>query len=192
MSKSVRFTEDTYLDSSAVRISEVNRGRNLSSMLKAWSTGTSGFDAQISEFQNWIKNNCEVGTTIVDCLLNGVHYSAIIEKASNTYMSFIIFGYGNSILYKCNNGGWSKIDIADNYVRTKYLGSNPEIDTLRAQHGTYGLYGCSKAPNTGIGVLEVLVYSSDWVIQRFTVSDGRMWQRTFTSGTTWSSWSQKF
>lgn len=82
---------------------------------------------------------------------------------------------------------------ATNSVETSYLGNNPDIDTLRWKNGTYGIYNCSKTPSTGIGVLEVLVYSGDWVVQRFTdVGNGKMWQRTFVSGTTWNGWVQKW
>lgn len=85
--------------------------------------------------------------------------------------------------------------IADSleYTRSKYLGQNPDIDGYRDKSGIYGIYGCAKAPTTGIGVLEVLVYSGDWVLQRFTdIGNGSMWQRTFTSGTTWSDWIQRW
>ena len=79
------------------------------------------------------------------------------------------------------------------YVATRYLGENPDIDKLKYANGVYGIYGCTKAPSTGIGVLEVLVYSGDWVLQRFTdIGNGSMWQRTFTSGTTWSDWIQRW
>lgn len=84
-------------------------------------------------------------------------------------------------------------ELKNNTVTTGYLGDNPDINTLRAVNGTYGIYNCSQAPTTGIGVLEVLAYTSDWVIQRFTdVGNGSMWQRTFTSGTTWTEWVQKY
>ena len=48
----------------------------------------------------------------------------------------------------------------------------------------------TNAPIQAIAVLEVLVYSVDWVVQRFTViSDGgKKYERHFYSGTTWSGW----
>ena len=79
------------------------------------------------------------------------------------------------------------------YTRSVYLGQNPDIDGYRDKSGIYGIYGCTKAPSTGIGVLEVLVYSGDWVLQRFTdIGNGSMWQRTFTSGATWTDWVQRW
>lgn len=79
------------------------------------------------------------------------------------------------------------------YGRSKYLGQNPDIDGYRDKSGIYGIYGCTKTPNTGIGVLEVLVYSGDWVLQRFTnIETGNMWQRTFISGATWTDWVQRW
>ena len=80
-----------------------------------------------------------------------------------------------------------------NKTEQKYLGNNPDINSMKSQSGVYGLYNCSQAPNTAIGVLEVLVYTGDWVVQRFTdVHAGSMWQRRFYSGTTWSDWQQKW
>lgn len=80
-----------------------------------------------------------------------------------------------------------------NYVHTKYLGQNPDINLLHYESGIYGLYDCSQAPTLGIGVLEVLVYTGDWCVQRFTVVEtGYMWQRVFTYGTTWGGWVQKW
>lgn len=79
------------------------------------------------------------------------------------------------------------------YVHTKYLGQNPDIDLLHYENGVYGLYQCSKTPTTSIGVLEVLVYTGDWCVQRFTeIATGHMWQRIFTFGTTWDDWAQKW
>lgn len=71
----------------------------------------------------------------------------------------------------------------------EYLGSNPDIDLLRERSGVYGLYNSPKAPVTNIGTLEVMRYSWDWVVQRYTeISTGRVWERVFYSGTTWSEW----
>lgn len=79
-------------------------------------------------------------------------------------------------------------------VETAYLGNNPTIDNYKTKNGIYGIYGCTQAPTTSIGVLEVLVYTTDWVVQRFTTigSTSNMWTRCYYSGTTWSSWVQRW
>lgn len=79
-------------------------------------------------------------------------------------------------------------------VEMEYLGQNPDINGKRFTAGIYGLYGCTQAPNTGIAVLEVIFYTPDWVIQRFTTIETtpRMWERSFTSGTTWNNWVQRW
>lgn len=87
-------------------------------------------------------------------------------------------------------GAWQEIQI------NKYLGNNPDINNLKT-NGTYGLYNCNQAPsNNGSGVLEVLVYTADWVLQRYTDIDGvgiwHMWERVFYNGTTWSNWTQRW
>lgn len=82
------------------------------------------------------------------------------------------------------------------YVKTGYLGENPDIDLYHAEPGMYGLYNCSKAPVNGIGVLEVVFYTWDWTIQRFSVMDYgggvHMWERCFYGGTAWSPWTQRW
>lgn len=59
---------------------------------------------------------------------------------------------------------------------------------------TIAVYGSSNAPTAGIGILEILYYSKDWILQRFTSIEvtPRFWVRTFHSGTTWGSWEQKW
>ena len=84
--------------------------------------------------------------------------------------------------------------VKNNTVETKGLGQNPDINSLHYMNGVYSLYQCSQAPSTNMGILEVLVYNGDWVIQRFTdvVDAGKMWQRVFQKGTTWTEWTQKW
>ena len=82
-------------------------------------------------------------------------------------------------------------------VDTEYLGENPDIDLYHYGPGMYGIYNCSKAPSMNIGILEVLYYSGDWVIQRFTAIDygggaPQMWERCFHTGTTWTSWIKRW
>ena len=70
----------------------------------------------------------------------------------------------------------------------EYLGNNPNINNLKTS-GSYGIYNCSQAPTTNIGTLEVIQYTADWILQRFTdLSKHQIYERTFYGGTTWSSW----
>ena len=81
-------------------------------------------------------------------------------------------------------------------IETEYLGENPDIDLYHNGPGVYGIYNCSKAPVQNIGVLEVLYYSYDWTVQRFTMIDYggtmHMWERCFYSGMTWGPWTQRW
>lgn len=88
-----------------------------------------------------------------------------------------------------------ELDIElDKKVEMEYLGQNPDINSKRFTAGIYGLYGCTQAPDTEIAVLEVIFYTPDWVIQRFTTVEAtpRMWERSFTSGTTWNNWVRRW
>lgn len=68
--------------------------------------------------------------------------------------------------------------------------SNTDFNTIKTEGTYYGYTGMTNAkfPNS-ISVLEVIVYSPDWLLQRQTnLGSGETWQRRFHSGTTWSDW----
>lgn len=48
----------------------------------------------------------------------------------------------------------------------------------------------ANTPESVIGCLEVIVYSADWILQRFTKisSTPVVWERSFYGGTTWGEW----
>lgn len=98
--------------------------------------------------------------------------------------------YVNNIL-KLNN---ENVALNDEKVEQLYLGNNPDINSLRETSGIYGLYNCSQAPSLDIGTLEVIRYTDDWVLQRFTGINNNIWntwERIYYMGTTWSNWVQK-
>lgn len=68
--------------------------------------------------------------------------------------------------------------------------SNKDLNTIKTAGFYYGYTGMTNAPVQSIAVLEVLVYSPDWIVQRFTVvgDGGRKYERHFHNGTTWSTW----
>lgn len=90
-------------------------------------------------------------------------------------------------------GRYSLSTVLESKVNQSYLGYNPDIDTLRTTSGIYGLYNCNKTPTGAIGTLEVIRYSDDWCIQRFTsIETQQMWERFFVMGTTWTGWYQRW
>ena len=95
----------------------------------------------------------------------------------------------------------SKIILSHNFIANihpyiyAYLGQNPDINSLHdwRDAGIYGIYNCSQAPSASIGILEVLPYSKDWCVQRFTTisaTDGTSatYQRCWWQGNRWSGW----
>ena len=74
--------------------------------------------------------------------------------------------------------------------------TNTDLNTLKGS--TYRVYqgytGMTNAPVQTIGVLEVLPYSGDWVVQRFTKihdeNNAKEYVRHYYNGSTWSSWRQ--
>ena len=159
-----------------------------------WYTNTSGWDNQLNEFKTWLTSSgAPTGAYLVQMSFNGSMLAAFIQKANNSYLSALLFSYMSNPQFIMYDGNWSQIPIPSGIVEKSYLGQNPDIDNYKKTSGIYGLYACSKAPVGSIGVLEVLFYSPDWVIQRFTDIEGqRMWERCFKYGTTWSSWVQRW
>ena len=93
----------------------------------------------------------------------------------------------------------NKTNYPDNFpMQTAYLGTDPDINSLHHVHdaGVYGVYHCSQAPDINIGVLEIIPYSSDWCMQRFTViytlDMAHEWVRFWYGGNTWTEWDQKW
>jgi hypothetical protein len=70
----------------------------------------------------------------------------------------------------------------------KYLGT-VNLNDIKTP-GMYGVYNATNGPATnGIATLEVITYSPDWIVQRFTVvANGLIYVRRWHSGTTWSGW----
>ena len=68
--------------------------------------------------------------------------------------------------------------------------SNKDLNTIKTAGFYYGYTGMTNAPVQAIAVLEVLVYSPDWIVQRFTVinNGGRKYERHYYDGKTWSNW----
>ena len=68
-----------------------------------------------------------------------------------------------------------------------YLGI-ADLNTIKTP-GMYGVYNSTNAPTNDIATLEVVMYSPDWIIQRFTVvGSGTVYIRSWYGGTTWSAW----
>lgn len=161
-----------------------------------WATSTTGWNNQLYEFKVWLKSdNAPSGAYLMNLSFNGGNLSAFVQKANNSYISAMIISYySNPKFIFCSDGNWKEdINIPTLMVEQAYLGHNPNINEQRYKAGIYGLYQCSQAPTGSIGVLEVIYYSQDWVCQRFTDIEGHhMWERYFTSGTTWSGWAQRW
>ena len=68
--------------------------------------------------------------------------------------------------------------------------SNKDLNTIKTAGWYYGYTGMTNAPVQNISVLEVIVYSPDWIVQRFTAisATGITFERHYHSGTTWSAW----
>lgn len=109
-----------------------------------------------------------------------------VKFKNNTYLDSTSVVHRKEELY-------SILEKLNKKYDTDYLGNNPNINELK-KSGVYYIYNCTQAPNLDIAVLEVLAYSQDWVLQRFTQisTSSHLFERTFHSGTTWSSWVQRW
>lgn len=203
MSKSIKLKNDTYIDSLGVIHKPINGTEriNLREALSNWGCGTT-----INDYEGDLNNLIRAGyyttnSKTLNCPSIESYYILVLTKNVTFYVLQIAIPRtkdSNSIWIRKKDGadnwsGWSNLYTnRAEYVGYKYLGQNPDIDTVdyRRPAGMYGLYGCTKAPSTDIGVLEVKSYSNDWCVQVFSSCYGKTWYRTFTSGTTWSSWKE--
>jgi len=116
-------------------------------------------------------------------------YVFVIVMGDGTDVVQLAYRIGKEQSYyrKKTGGTWSSWSAS---MYSSYLGNNPDINSLKEVSGVYGIYGCTQAPETSIGVLEVIRYSNDWVVQRFSKvgTENAVWERCYYSGTTWSSW----
>ncbi len=81
----------------------------------AFDFGTSsGGDAGFTEFKDMlITDACPVGITAWHINLNGAISAALVQKASNSYLSFIYWGYGlTASQQKYTAGTWTSIALA--------------------------------------------------------------------------------
>ena len=95
-------------------------------------------------------------------------------------------GNGNSI--KIPMFDFSEI-IKTDAVRKNHSDDYIDCNTLKQTIIVSG-YKWDNAPSSGISILEVLSYSGDWVLQRFTHINPtpQTWVRTYHEGTTWGEW----
>ena len=140
------------------------------------------FDPRLTEAEN------NIGI-INDILTN----KDVVDQGQNDRLD-IAEGNIDAIVGTVNTLSENLSTLKGNTVKTGYLGHNPDIDTLRYSCGQYGLYQCTKAPTLDIAVLEVIVYTPDWTLQRFTSIgvNPHMWERCYYSGTTWGTWIQRW
>ena len=92
----------------------------------------------------------------------------------------------------------SKIILSHKYMTSihpyisAFLGQNPDINSMHdwRDAGVYGIYDCLQAPSTSIGVLEILPYTTDWCIQRYTTisATSATYERCWWGGNTWTEW----
>ena len=89
-------------------------------------------------------------------------------------------------------------DSARNRMTTPVnIGESANLNNVPKTTGVYfGFEASANAPGGygGIYVLEVLVYSQDWLVQRFTAIGGdgttSTHVRSFNNATAWSAWAQ--
>lgn len=85
------------------------------------------------------------------------------------------------------NTAFAQIGTVIDSARPLAAGTNPDTVT---RTGRYSGYSWTGALQPGIAVLEVIVYSDDWILQRMTHIGvvPKTWVRSRHSGTTWGEW----
>ena len=68
--------------------------------------------------------------------------------------------------------------------------NNTDLNTIKTAGWYAGYTGMTNAPTQQISVMEVLVYSQDWIVQRFIVVNGAEYIRHWHDGTSWTDWAK--
>ena len=138
------------------------------------------------------------------------------ETGSAGGTTFTLVKRGNKISLEGSDGSYSEVeddnttytkeqlglgnvdntaDANKHVAFSKYLDinnmSNQDLNTITISGYYKGYTGMTNAPVQDIAVLEVLAYSPDWIIQRFTpIKSGKVvtYERRRHSGNTWSEW----
>jgi len=206
MAKSIKLKNNNYWDSSGIIHKPIDTNNNEKVNLRT-ALGNWGASTVLNDYTGDLNNLYTSGWYV--CNSNTAHtpYSAcwyiiVLTKNKDYYGVQIAIhrdtmdSYGSIYIRKkmgtTNWSGWIKCqpDIPTNYVIWQYKDRNPDIDLAeyRSHGGQYGIYNCTKAPTMDIGILEVVSYTVDWCVQRFSDCYGNCWARTFHSGTTWTPW----
>lgn len=98
-------------------------------MLRYGIKGSQQSYSSINDFKSaLITSTYLTGSYIVDLNINGSIYIAIVQKASNSYLSFIIYNYNGKIHeYNYYNGTWSDFEYLTedkNYYSNNILNSS--------------------------------------------------------------------
>ena len=127
MAKSINLKNDIYIDSDSI----VDRRIKLKDKLLHGYTGSNKYYSSLADFKNQlITAEYLLGVYLVDLNINGTIYTAIVQKASNSYLSFVLFGYSHRIHeYKYNNGSWTDFQYLREDKIQQYISTN-SIDVV--------------------------------------------------------------
>lgn len=123
------------IDASKITISAFNSGRRVGNTMLYWSDSTTN---SLSNFKSYVLgSNVSAGTTFFTCSFNGEHLSAIVEKHSSKYASFILYNYFKLNHYRYINGTWYDETIAKTSdIPTITNGSNSNGSWVKYSDGT--------------------------------------------------------
>lgn len=133
-------------------------------------------------------SNTASGNKAMNAMNNAGTYKEVIRVDQNNACTF----YGNAVsansatnATNATNATYAQYPILMNM-------SNTDLNTIKTQGVYYGYTGMTNAPQQSIATMEVIRYSGDWLIQRFTCPYGdgtsAKWERTYYGGSSWSSW----
>ncbi len=123
----------------------------------------------------------------------------ILNETDNT-TPFTVKANGNILLGTTTDNGVDKLQVNGSISSGEILVySSGDLNDIKGKTQTIGTYiNMSNIPLGDYGYLEVIVYGSSWVMQRFTalgagtsVYAGRTFVRCFVNGTTWTPWVEK-
>ena len=116
MSKSIKLKNNTYIDSTGIvynRTTLNNKLYAINEQIRYGYTGVIEYYSNIDEFKTeLITNKYIIGCYLVYLNLNGSVSCAIVQKASNNYLSFLHFSYAITLKqYKYMTPNWTETQL---------------------------------------------------------------------------------
>lgn len=188
MAKSINLKNGIYIDSNSI----VDGRITLKNKLQHGFAGTDKFYGSINDFKNALVTSAyPLGTYFVDLNIDGNIQCAIVQKASNNYLSFILFNYSFKLTeHKYTNGSWNDYQYLREDTTGIYAGTDLNNFITTGVHISGGNNPSHNPVGSAFtGVVCSFAGASGYVAQTYIDNQGRFYTRMRPgTNSSWTDW----